>query len=79
VLLSLSPDLAEISGEQVSVETYYRPQMLELIHALGFDCRISTDHSGEAVEIEFEGCQVGSRPVRIGCGGHMRAATSCRQ
>jgi 2-amino-4-hydroxy-6-hydroxymethyldihydropteridine diphosphokinase len=57
VLLSLSPDLAEISGEQVSVETYYRPQMLELIHALGFDCRVSTDLSGEAIEIEFEGCR----------------------
>ena len=84
VLLSLPPDLAEISGEQVSVETYYRPQMLELIHALGFDCRVSTDLSGEAVEIEFEGCRVGSRPVRIGlwrayAGGDIMSAVTGRK
>jgi 2-amino-4-hydroxy-6-hydroxymethyldihydropteridine diphosphokinase len=80
VLLSLRPGWAEIRGEQVPVETYYRPQMLELIHALGFDCCISADIAGDAVEIEFEGCRVGSRPVQIGCrGGLMRAATSCRK
>ena len=79
VLLSMQPDLAEIRYEQVPAETYYRPQMLELIHALGFDCCISAENEGDAVEIEFEGCQVGSRPVRIGCrGGVMKAATSCR-
>jgi 2-amino-4-hydroxy-6-hydroxymethyldihydropteridine diphosphokinase len=80
VLLSLRPEWAEIRGEQVPVETYYRPQMLELIHALGFDCCISADLAGDAVEIEFEGCRVGSRPVQIGFrGGLMRAATSCRK
>ena len=73
VLLSLRPDLAEISGEQVSVETYYRPQMLELIHALGFDCRISADLAGDAVEIEFEGCQ--SRLAT--CPGSAVVAGSC--
>ena len=46
VLLSMPPDLAEIRDEQVSVETYYRPQMLELIHALGFDCCISAETDG---------------------------------
>src|SRR5471030_2167107 len=35
VLLSPQPESVEISVEQVSDETYYRPQMLELIHVLG--------------------------------------------
>jgi len=80
VLLSLPSDPIEISFDQVSGETYYRPQMLELIHALGFPCPVPADPEGDAVEIEFAGGRVGSQPVQIGCHGAIVLGThSCRR
>jgi len=71
VLLSLPSKWMEISGDQVSDESYYRPQMLELIHVLGFPCLIPADPEGDAVEIEFGGTRVGSQPVMIGAHGEI--------
>jgi 2-amino-4-hydroxy-6-hydroxymethyldihydropteridine diphosphokinase len=80
VLLSLPPEPVGIRVEQVSEETYYRPQMLELIHVLGFRCAIPPDPEGDPVEIEFEGARVGSQPVQIGCHGEVApAASPCRR
>jgi 2-amino-4-hydroxy-6-hydroxymethyldihydropteridine diphosphokinase len=71
VLLSLPLSGVEISVEQVSDESYYRPQMLELIHILGLPCPIPIDPEGDAVEIEFGGTRVGSQPVLIGGDGEV--------
>lgn len=80
VLLSLPEEAVEISLEQVADETYYRPQMLELIHVLGFPCPVPADPEGDAVEIEFGGGRVGSQPVQIGCHGEVTlAASRCRR
>jgi 2-amino-4-hydroxy-6-hydroxymethyldihydropteridine diphosphokinase len=79
VLLSLRREAREIKGEQVADETYYRPQMLELIHLLGFPCRVPADPVGEAVELDFEGGHVGAIPVQICCRGAVfPAACLCR-
>jgi 2-amino-4-hydroxy-6-hydroxymethyldihydropteridine diphosphokinase len=79
VLLSL-PRPDAISVGQVSDESYYRPQMLELIHVLGFPCAVPADPRGDAVEIEFWGAHVGSQPVQIGGHGEVILAgkSSCR-
>jgi 2-amino-4-hydroxy-6-hydroxymethyldihydropteridine diphosphokinase len=80
VLLSVHHGPTEIKNTQVSDETYYRPQMIELIHLLGFACDIPAEPMGYPVAIEFEGRLIGTRPVWFGnCGGLMQAADSCEQ
>lgn len=71
MLLSLPPGLNEICVDQVPSETYYRPQMLELVHTLAYSCRIPADNAGCPVEIEFSGGLIGSRPVQICCSGNI--------
>jgi 2-amino-4-hydroxy-6-hydroxymethyldihydropteridine diphosphokinase len=79
VLLSQRSESVEIGVDQVAGETYYRPQMLELIHILGFACRVPADPDGDAVEIKFEGGRVGIEPVQIGCDdGVILTANACR-
>ncbi len=80
VLLSVPDGPAEIRDAQVSNETYYRPQMIELIHMLGFACDIPAEPMDYPVAIEFEGHLIGTRPVWFGnCGERIRMADSCEQ